>query len=192
MLIILSLPQLKWSAKHRMSLLYRTGFNMIATHLFWHSAWFSPTTENWGFQAPGGEGDSSIFLQHSILDQASLSVATFCKPPQHLTLLPQEGKQCRGLDAYFVFLDIPLKLIHWKQKRLISVFETPHEMLDEYFYKMTHCKRLVYQWRILSDLISLKKAVGIFRAKNEPRQVFIPYTLMTPIDSIIESAFHQL
>lgn len=65
-------------------------------------------------------------------------------------------------------------------------------MLDEYFYKMTHCKRLVYQWRILSDLISLKKAVGIFRAKNEPSQVFIHYTLMTPIDSIIESAFHQL
>ena len=33
-------------------------------------------------------------------------------------------------------------------------------MLDKHLYKMTHCKRLVYQWRILSDLVSLKKAVG--------------------------------
>ena len=125
MLIILSLPQLKWSAKHRMSLLYRTGFDMIAIHLFWHSAWCSPTTENWGLQAPGREGESLIFLQHYILDQASLSVATSCKPPQYLTLLPPKGKKCRGLDAYFVFFDILLKLILWKQKRLISVFETP-------------------------------------------------------------------
>ena len=37
-----------------------------------------------------------------------------------------------------------------------------------------------------------KKAVGIYRAKNEPSQVFIPHTLLTPIDSIIESAFHQI
>ena len=62
-----------------------------------------------GIPSSRGRGETSIHLQHCSLEQASLSVATSCKPPQNPTPLPQKGKKCSDLDAYFVFLDILLK-----------------------------------------------------------------------------------
>ena len=56
-------------------------------------------------------------------------------------------------------------------------------MLNKYFYSVIHCKMLVYQQRIHSGLISLKKAMEIYQAKNEPSQVLIPHKPLAPVDS---------